>query len=585
MVPDWSSLPYEILVTIFRYASEPLRDDSLLRPKPTTNWLLGSARICKAFSEPALTALYESPPLVDLAGPHGLLSLLKQSYHASGLTYSSKIKRIELDANYTLAYTLTGWGKIDLAELLCSLPQLSDVRIIEESDNPPYRPSSVRQRWTYPQEMFSTMSDKGVRLRSWHWNAQMIKRAKLDEPMFLPEFSTFVLPAHESKALQSVRELSISHLALYQRKVRNDCREEEVRQELTGDHLRRVLAPLKNLKHLSLISCSAFDTFERDVHSIMQALPRNLESLSIKNTHCIYSEPLIAFLIDHGRNLRELVLDHNQALDLSFLTILKASCPRLRRLHMDLTFYHAIGSYKEKDPLFDTLLPTNDIPTWPATLQSLELYNLRPWASDAAETFFSSLIAAASELPALRFLAIKAILSMSWRDRADFRETWISRLHHVFLRRSKPPDRRLASKRAFREEWTGSHRSISPLHSPNQHRNRLAGLEKVDESEAGPTPTRARRSQRIKDSEAEKEARRQDEESQETDASIASLQRSEWKSLANVQVQGMCEVVDIGIDNFRPAEVHFDEADFIDSEPEDEEWRGDGLSSSPRYAW
>lgn len=53
-------------------------------------------------------------------------------------------------------------------------------------------------------------------------------------------------------------------------------------------------------------------------------------------------------------------------------------------------------------------------------------------------------------------------------------------------------------------------------------------------------------------------------------------------------VQGMCERVDINIDNMRPSEMMFREDDFIDSEISgDEEWTGgnDVLSPPTRYAW
>ena len=575
IIPDWTSLPHEILITIFRYASEPLRDDSLRVAKPTLNWLVSSSLTCKAFSTPALIVLYESPPLRTLAGPHSLLSLLKHEPHASGITYASKVKRFEVDAIDTVAYTLTGWGKIDLVELLSKMPQLSHVKIIESSDNPPYRQLRYGKHWTYPHDMFDTMSEREVSLRSWHWNAQMIKRPKQDEPMFLPEFAEFATQAHQTTALRHVRDLSISHLALYQRKRRSKSGEENRQQEFTGEHLAKVLASLKWLKHLSLVSCSAF---ERDMHSIMQALPDALESLAIKNTQGIYSEPLAAFLKQRGRYLRELVLDHNQALDLSFLQDLKESCPRLCKLQMDLTFYNAVASWVEKNPLFDTLLLAEDVPTWPPTLQTIELYNLRQWGSEAAEAFFMSLISSASELPDLRFLTIKAILDMSWRERAGFRETWIARLRHVFLRRCKPPNPVLASKRTFRESLEGLksgilNRDASP-HSNSDHTDTVR------------TTRNTRKSQRIQKSEAAKESRRRVEDSSETDAAAFIIpQKGPQKVLSQVKIQGMCNVVDVSIDNFRPAEVHFDEADFMDSAPEDDDWQADGPSETVEYAW
>lgn len=58
----WNTLPYQILVSIFEYASWPLVADAIT-PLPSISWLLGTALCCKAFAEPALAALYHSPPL------------------------------------------------------------------------------------------------------------------------------------------------------------------------------------------------------------------------------------------------------------------------------------------------------------------------------------------------------------------------------------------------------------------------------------------------------------------------------------------------------------------------------------------
>jgi hypothetical protein len=52
-------------------------------------------------------------------------------------------------------------------------------------------------------------------------------------------------------------------------------------------------------------------------------------------------------------------------------------------------------------------------------------------------------------------------------------------------------------------------------------------------------------------------------------------------------IQSMCDVVSITIDNLRPTETQFVEADFLDSEPEgDEDWDGsEDLIGDGHYAW
>jgi hypothetical protein len=51
-------------------------------------------------------------------------------------------------------------------------------------------------------------------------------------------------------------------------------------------------------------------------------------------------------------------------------------------------------------------------------------------------------------------------------------------------------------------------------------------------------------------------------------------------------IQGLCDTVSITIDNLRPTETQFVEADFLDSEPEgDEDWDGTEYVGDTQYAW
>lgn len=59
----WNTLPYQILCLIFEYASWPLLADDGINSRPSVRWLLDTALCCKTFAEPALSALYYSPPL------------------------------------------------------------------------------------------------------------------------------------------------------------------------------------------------------------------------------------------------------------------------------------------------------------------------------------------------------------------------------------------------------------------------------------------------------------------------------------------------------------------------------------------
>lgn len=191
--------------------------------------------------------------------------------------------------------------------------------------------------------------------------------------------------------------------------------------------------------------------------------------------------------------------------------------------------------------MYDTLLRPGDTPpTWPRTLQQIELLNLRNWGLEPATTFFQSLQDVAGDLPDLRFLTIKAMLNTSWKERACFRDKWISKLERSFLRRSEPPNPHLTSLKAYRLWQEGVRTAADASNSRSR------------------TPRKTRTAQAYTDTEEE-----------------------------DIQIQGLCEKVDIGIDNKKPSEVQFTAEDFMDSELSgDEDWNAaDDGPSSPQYAW
>ncbi|KAL9088559.1 MAG: hypothetical protein Q9159_003049 [Coniocarpon cinnabarinum] len=545
-------------LAIFRYAAAPLRDELLIHPQASIQWLLATSRVCHTFKEPALAALYESPPLTELAGPHRLLSSLRTDPAHLSMQYDSKIKKLELDAIRTLAYTSYGRGLIDLVQLIVHMPQLSEIDLRDSSERPPYRRLHSGKGWVYPENLFTDLSTCGTQLRRWHWNAHMIKQQS-SVTAFSPRVAEMMRAAHSLPSLNQLKELSLSQFgpASPQRSPKNTANDNA--PSAIAQRVSSVLEPLKKLTAMSLISCSAF---EKSWMEVLQSLPSKLSSLTLSNTQFLDSLAVRDFLRDHGSCLKELVLDHNQSLDLSFTTDLCETCPQLERLHMDLTYFNQVANYEDNKPLFDALLLQDERPRWPTALQSLELYNLRQWTSDAAENFFMSLIDSAHELSSLRYLVIKAILDISWRDRANFRETWISSLKDVFLRNSPDPDPRLVSRRAFREAgpFNRSHDGCT-----------LTAETPVRSVSAEPAlEGRARRSTRIQTYTSQR-AEQAEEESSDDDCAV--VPRRAWKLPSKPFIQGLCEVVDISIDNNRPGEVQFHEEDFLDTDPgEDEEW-------------
>jgi len=299
--------------------------------------------------------------------------------------------------------------------------------------------------------------------------------------------------------------------------------------------------------------------------------------------------------------LQYLNLSHNRSLNLGFLTDLKYTCPNLKILLMDLTYYSTLLSYKDSDPAFKFLLGSDEIPTWPATLERLELIHLRKWSSAAAENLFGSLIESAEDLPFLRTLILKAAIDIGWRDRAGFRETWISRLQMTFLRRYVSPDPCLASARVFRER-AGIESKTSPLAEATKidaapekdsDESQLQDEDSTLDSSITSQPT-SRRSRRIKDlaSEARRASQEPSTPAEETESDTQIVSRRDWKQESAQHFQGLCSVVEVTIDNMRPSEVQFDEGDFLDSERSgDEDWTGDvdgdveAADARAGYAW
>lgn len=458
VIPPWTSLPYEILFSIFKFASEPLRDDDL-HTSLGRCWVLNAARTNKAFMEPALAAFYESPPLTVL---HQLLALLQLPPTSLSINYRTKVKRLRLDLRHTLSGWASGLGRFNLASIIPYLPNLVAVDITSDNERAPYR--QMVNRWVYPPSLFSTLEESKVRLRSWSWNKSMIGDLKLED-------------VHSSASFRNLQKLALSHLS-----------EETVEN---------ALAPLTELRSLTLGSCQSKNW------AFLSSHPSRLSKLTIINCRSFDSQALDMYLANHGSHMKELILDHNPSLDLAFLPHLKSSCPELQILKMDLTYYSKIENDTASDPRFQSLLDSGQYPKWPSKLQTLEMLHLRKWTSDAAETFFTSLIRAANELPFMRKLIIKAILNISWRDRAGFREYWINLLTKVFLRKSADPNPALVSFRAFKaSKGSIAAKKTQSYHKPDLDHNvhRTVLVPPMETANSNKATGVTRKSQRIKNS-------------------------------------------------------------------------------------
>jgi hypothetical protein len=372
---------------------------------------------------------------------------------------------------------------------------------------------------------------------------------------------------HESTAFQSLREVT---LAKYDADTsENSATEDPTTEELIGS----ALAVLPNLRSLVFESCTALNG------RLLSLLPRNLVSLNITNCRDLTSEELQAFLVTHGNFLEGLTLNHNQSLDLAFLVSLKQHAPRLEVLRTDMNYYSSLALSSDNEPLYDHLLAEGDIPTWPSALKVINMEFLRNWTPTAAVAFFQSLIDAAGELPWLQEIVITAIVDIEWRQRAEFRRKWERRFHQVFARRSAAPDPSLVSFRAFRES-KGVQKSSEPA-------LRSASADRVEDKEESkePVPRSSKRaekwgSQRLR---SRRTATGKYEEATSDEEASASEDGSDADDVPFVQ--GRCHTVVFRVDNSRPQEQIFGEADFLDDEVSgDEDWTGDDVVDDG-YAW
>ncbi|KAH4178251.1 hypothetical protein HBH43_042410 [Parastagonospora nodorum] len=573
-IPAWASLPYHVLLQVFVYASHPLRDENM-KPMASIPWLVQMARTCSAFTKPALTALYRNPPVFAMKQTrrdlvHHLISLPADAHE----DYRVMVKRLELDATQLSALTDHAHSVGDLAALVSSLTTLREIDIFDPIDRPPFRDRLRRlRRWVYPPELFEALRQSALRLRSWRWNSTFCDHGPL-----------WMKTVHSDASFQTLREVTLTKF--HPAELRDD-QEDAQGQPTTEELVASALVALPHLQTLAFESCGIVSG------RLLPLLPANLVSLSITNCGELLSDALQAFLTTHGSQLEDLTLNHNQSLDLSFLVDLKTSCPKLEVLRMDTTYYSSLSMSSDNEPLYETLLGETERPTWPTTLRILDMEYLRNWNSTAATNFFSSLIDAADELPWLREITIIAMVDTDWRQRAEFRIKWTEQFRKVFARAYISPNPHLVSLKAYRERTANVH--VPETEKEMEKNDSLVegvpvGLDgaKHDESDSD-VPLLQSRKQKQDEQWGSKRLRSRSKAATSYDES-SNEESSEDEATAEDEVlfvQGRCHTVLFRIDNFRPREEIYGEADFLDAEPSgDEEWNGnDDQDDEGGYAW
>ncbi|KAK0890004.1 hypothetical protein LTR02_015019 [Friedmanniomyces endolithicus] len=583
--PNWTSLPIDILRDIFVFASQPLHEQTRTA-SANVDWLVKTARVCRAFTVPALEAYYQSPSLLTSYAPHQLHALLQKDEQY--MHYNVKVKSLSIDVR-RLAYSATNMGLFDITHFAETLPQLQHVEVLHPIDEPPFRTPGKIQHWYYPERLFRTLEERGNRLKSWRWNRNMIQHVDAASAY------TLIAQTHTGKSFEYLERLTVCDFGY------DDSAEPVVSQdsmEASAPGLASSISLLPRLKDLTLMSCEVL------VDKFLERLPMNLERLEITNCLELTSDMLQTYLVSGGSQLRELVLNHNPALNMSFLTGLERNCPRLEVLKMNLRYYSERLNSNDAQALYDELLTADNIPTWPSTLRHLELIHLQRWAAEAAQNLFRSLVEGAANLPDLRHLVLHSHLSIPWRQRAEFRDQWIDRLQRVYARRSKPPKPHLGSLKQFRQ-WKLA--QAEGWDVKDSGRVRAHGDESDEEFSLGrrishvaipPAKPRGADVEVYSDASPEKKkaeqgtgvrrSRRVAEASQTpvsgsppAGGAVENTWKDEededgedgWEGRQETFVQGLCTVVDIRIDNQRLREDQFTEGDFLDSERSgDEDW-------------
>ncbi|EEQ90523.1 uncharacterized protein BDCG_05643 [Blastomyces dermatitidis ER-3] len=546
-IPPWQKLPYHILLNIFNHAFSPSTSPALSDLTKSVRWLLSTSRLCREFFEPAITTLYYSPPLFPPSRLSGLVHLLERPQETLYTNYRNKIKRLDiLFRHYHVRH-------LDLGQLIALTPQLQHLRLHDATQLAMPPPMNVKQRLNTWEKFLDALDANNIRLRSWTWNGEFL----LSSPRFQPQK---IAAVHRRPAFTNLRSLHLLNLppssSINDNANGNNSDEDQAK---SGELFASALSLLPGLQELEFSRCYSVDD------NLLSYLDLNLRSLKLVNCENVTSANLGTFLARRGQSLRDLVLEHNRYLNMSFTADLAMSCPHLEAFTLDLNFTSPVSFTHDVDPYFDELLHDSEVPSWPASLQILKLERLRKWEISTAMLFFDSLIHSAPYLPNLRVLQLSAILEIGWRDRASFRREWVGKLERTYRRCSLPPNQRS--------------RSTPEGQTAEGHTNRARSRSFSSTNKDLPARTGPRHSTRI--------AQQRSVETCDTERRIIAKKIYPQADSAGKEefIHGMCDVVEIRVDNLRPADNLLTNDNFEDDDTGDEDWSGRDPVEVDRYAW
>jgi hypothetical protein len=606
IIPNWrdARIPYQAWVDIFFYASENGSE---------TGWLLHASTTCRAFFEPAMAALYQSPRPRNLTKIKKLVALLETPPALTLLDYQSKIKALFVNIQ---TFPL---GVIH--NVVRPLHRMRELIIYTPLDEPPYRNLDKPIRWHYSKELFTALDPKvgaitanegvgiensntsPILLRSWEWNSRLLGNYVWD----IADISR----VHQLPSFAGITRLGFTNFQLpsLNKVVKDD--DEEGKEQLYQEDAQAIDSIADSISKLEHLTHLVFEVSQIMNERLLPQLPKGLTRLDLINCWEITSDDLASFLRTHGQGFQTLNLLHNQSLDLAFLPDLAETCPQLRNLRINMLYYRHHEYVCDSNPMYDEVLLPYQVPAWPASLHLVEIEHVRLGSVEAAEMFLQSFINSAPELPKLRHLTIKYGLDIPWQERANMRKKWDEKMTKVFLRRWTPPKRHTTLRPQLLEAAPALDPSspsdkrgrpkkpkISEPSPPSRRSGRIAAHASDSDRGASKRPrNNGRPLYREPDTDEDEDGFTDDDDffgsgdpGPKTEKQPDDEVKSDDGTAATEAtfIHGLCETVNILFDNQKVREIQYGMEDFFDedSESSGEEWNSnDEVEDESVFVW
>lgn len=566
---------------------------------------------------------------------HKLRQLLVADPRPMSYNYRAKVERLQIEVMQTAAYTLPGSGLLDLYGLIYHCPRLLDLELYHQKDFSPYRRLDDSIKWTYPDSLFaaldSNVSGSPTILRSWRWSSRLAGKKRPIESL---------LDTHLSPSFSRLHKIAfVNYQKVWVRKNAEDPQHETLLAAslivLSGlEHLvfesstlvNSILLPLLpvNLKHLEIINCSEVDSDDLAAFLISHGsqlrtltlnhnISLNLSFLKVLGSSCHHLESLRMNLTYYNAHssYRDsdpeykilLGIDEKPHWPASLRTI---EFTQLRRWEVDTAKMFFQSLLESADTLINlrrlvikAILNTNwrDRSSfrdeWVGAFERVfkrafdppnpHLWSLSAYAAYKKENDeISRLKPHDSDDDILhRPLKSRRLAIGGERTRHQLRTERI--LRSANENHSAPAGDRIPSiVQNYRGEESNSRENRQLPSFRESRRKQIVSreLEILRKTAGADGP-----SEDIYNN-ASPHGVGSDNNSDSDDVSLATRRYVPNGKKAE-HIQGMCDVVSITIDNLRPTETQYVEADFLDSEPEgDEDWDGtEDLPGDGRYAW